>query len=127
MRASVGGKLHLGVVGDGAILHAGWEPEELSYPVFSVPRRHVGCDPVGDVDDSPAVVHLATDWDQVVVLGSGDRDIRGAGDSGIRCGGGGGERREEQEQEESGHGSCFGHGEGEVSSDGDEIVKMCAT
>ncbi|KAH0457884.1 hypothetical protein IEQ34_013199 [Dendrobium chrysotoxum] len=56
--ARVGGKHHLGVVGERTVVHGFEKPQKLPHPFRRLPRRHVIPVVVGDVDDPPAVILL---------------------------------------------------------------------
>jgi hypothetical protein len=88
VRAGVSGQLHLGVVGERAVLHAFREPQELTEAVARLPHRHVRDVPVADIEDSASTVDFSANRSELVCTGV--RAVRGFGAryGGVgRCGG----------------------------------------
>lgn len=71
MGPGVGGELHLGVVSEGAVLHAPGEPQEVPEAVGGLPRRHVRMVPMADVDDTATSVHFAANGNEIIGGGGG--------------------------------------------------------
>lgn len=99
---SVSGELHLGIVSNGAVLHAVGEPQELADAVDGVKRRHVGAVSVADVEYSAVTVDFPARGDKGGGGAGGDVNGGGARNGRVGCGGvgEGSENGAEDEEEE---------------------------
>jgi hypothetical protein len=115
MRTGVSGQLHLGVVGERAVLNALREPQELAESLARLPRRHVRDVPVADIEDSASTVDFSANRSEFVC--TGERAVGGFGARYGWVGRGGGEGgdrvrysaeyEDEDEQGSGSHGGCF--------------------
>lgn len=65
MRAGMIGKLKLGEIGFGAVLHGPRQPDKLAEPIFlEIPTRGLWGVSVSDVEDSTIAVNLSTDREE---------------------------------------------------------------
>lgn len=92
MGASVGGQLHLGVVGEGAVLYADGQPKDLPHCPHSLIRRQLRCNPVSDVYYLPIPIHFPAHWHEDVGFQAVTAGVGGAWDGWI--GGVGGRYKE---------------------------------
>lgn len=87
MRAGMIGKLNLGEIGFGAVLHGPRQPHKLAEPIFlEVPTGGLWGVSVSDIEDSAIAVNLSTDREEIFVA-AGQRSFNFLGNGRNRGGG----------------------------------------